>query len=193
MSQHIIYLHGFNSSPQSEKAQRTVAFFDGSPFQVHVPALPPQPNQAISTVKHLINTLGEERLAGFIGSSLGGYFSLYLQSLYHVPAVLINPAVRPYELLQDYLGENTNMYTGERYNVEAHHMDELKALEIEVCPRNQKLYLLTQTGDEVLDYQQAVMKLNGIKMWVQYGGDHAFQNFGTVLPSMQSFFLKMHK
>lgn len=190
MSKHLIYLHGFNSSPQSEKAQITRDYFGSTDFKVHVPALPPSPRAAIAFVKSLIAEIEPERVCGFVGSSLGGYYALHLHHHYGLPAVLINPAIKPYELLQDYLGENTNLYTGERYLVEAHHMDELKALEVALDPRSQALYVLTQTGDEVLDYREATDRLNGVPMWVQYGGDHAFESFATVLPSIHSFFSK---
>lgn len=185
---HLIYLHGFNSSPKSEKAQLTQAYFKNSQYEVSVPALPPAPLEAIALVHERINELGVGNVAGFIGSSLGGYYSLFLHSHYSLPAVLINPAIRPYELLVDYLGENTNLYTGETYIVESHHMDDLKSLDVEIEPDCEQLYLLAQTRDEVLDYSQATDKLRACKMWVQFGGDHSFREYSKTLPSIASFF-----
>lgn len=186
----IIYLHGFNSSPQSEKAQVTREYFEKhvACYRVHIPALPPGPNDAINVVDELIQSLGRESVVGFIGSSLGGYYSLYLQHRYQLPAVLINPAIKPYELLLDYLGENKNLYTGERYLVETKHIDELKSLEVSHTVLPESLFLLTQTGDEVLPYHQAVDVLDGAKMWIQPEGSHAFENFPAVLPAINCFF-----
>lgn len=188
MTKHIIYLHGFNSSPKSEKAQLARTFFEDSNYELHVPALDPEPHKAIAMIKALIDNLGLENVAGFIGSSLGGYYSLFLLQEFNKPVVLINPAIRPYELLQDYLGENTNMYTGETYLVESHHMEELKSLEVSLDASENMVYLLVQTKDEVLDFAQATCKLVGARVWVQFGGDHAFQGFASTLKSIERFF-----
>lgn len=186
----LIYLHGFNSSPQSDKARLLCEYFEknASYFKVYVPALPPRPVDAIQVVDELIQALGQKSIAGFIGSSLGGYYSLYFQHRYQLPVVLINPAVQPYTLLLDYLGENVNLYTGECYSVEIGHMDELKSLEVIPMHSPDKIFLLTQTADEVLAFQQAVTLLDGAKMWIQPGGSHAFDDFFKVLPAINNFF-----
>lgn len=193
MPRALIYLHGFNSSPQSEKARLTQAYLEQhSDWNVCVPALPAAPLEAIEAVHQLITELGAENLLGFVGSSLGGFYGLYLQHYYakapyQPKLVLINPAIRPYELLLDYLGENQNMYTGERYYVERAHMADLQSLIVapEISPEN--VYLLTQTNDEVLDFQQAVSWLKGARMWIHAGGSHAFDNYLDVMPSILSF------
>lgn len=198
---YLIYLHGFNSSPQSEKAQLTVNYFQAhasdkrQEIKVLVPALPPAPLEAISLVHALIKKHGQENLLGFMGSSLGGFYSLFLQTFYSqgndsLKAILINPAVRPFDLLTAYLGENQNMYTGERYQVEASHMEDLKSLVVEPSCHSNNTMLLTQTHDEVLNYQEAVSHLQGAKLWIQYGGSHAFDHYESVLPCMFGFFFK---
>ena len=200
---YLIYLHGFNSSPKSEKAQLTIDYFQsyssetlGQKIKIFVPALPSAPLDAISLVHHLIEQQGQENLLGFIGSSLGGFYSIYLQQYYSqagfIPkAILINPAVRPYELLTDYLGENQNMYTGERYIIESSHMDDLKSLAIKPVVQHKYTMVLTQTDDEVLNYQEAVSYLAGATIWIQHGGSHAFDNYASVLPCILSFCFKI--
>jgi len=199
---YLIYLHGFNSSPQSEKAQLTTEYFQAKSNQsdhkleIFVPALPPSPLDAISLVHDLIKLHGSQNLLGFIGSSLGGFYSTYLQQYYsqqgNAPkAILINPAVRPYDLLTAYLGENQNMYTGERYIVDLSHMEALQSLAVKPIALPDRTMILTQTDDEVLDYQEAVTYFKGASMWVQYGGSHAFENFDTVLPFIHSFCFKL--
>lgn len=211
----LLYLHGFNSSPSSEKAQQTQRFFNGSlpesfseplsesdvardlsemlgekqggnAYSVIVPALPAEPAKAIAMLKNVIQT---ENVTGLIGSSLGGYYSMYLHAMYKLPAVLINPAVRPYELLSDYIGLNTNMYTGETYEVKAEHMEQLKALDLgsNTLELN-RLFLLTESEDEVLSYQQAAEKLLGAKMYLSRGGDHSYVDFTRRLPAIAHFF-----
>jgi predicted esterase YcpF (UPF0227 family) len=193
MPKALIYLHGFNSSPQSEKARLTRDYFEqNSTVSVCVPALPAEPLKAIEAVQGLVTQVGVNNLLGFIGSSLGGFYGLYLQRYYSAgdfqpKLVLINPAIRPYELLLDYLGENQNLYTGERYYVEHSHMSDLKSLAVEPIATVGDTYLLTQTADEVLDYRQAVVSLPRARMWVHSGGSHAFENYSQVLPSILSF------
>ena len=188
----LLYIHGFNSSPQSEKAQRCQKYFEARPIdlRVHIADFSPEPSSAIESLCRWIEA-PENQCVGLIGSSLGGYYALYLHHRYKLPAVLVNPAVRPYELLQDYLGINKNLYTGEEYEVRQEHMDQLRALDVLSVvggQGGQELYLLTQTGDEVLDYREATDALNSTKSWIVYGGDHAYQGFSSALPSIEHFF-----
>jgi predicted esterase YcpF (UPF0227 family) len=122
-----------------------------------------------------------------MGSSLGGYFSTYLAEKYQTKAVLINPAVKPFELMNDYLGDQVNPYTQKRYQVKERHIAELKALEQENISKNNYL-VMVQTGDEVLDYQQAVEKYRHCKLVVEQGGDHSFINYENTLPNIALFF-----
>ncbi|MDG1733247.1 MAG: YqiA/YcfP family alpha/beta fold hydrolase [Thalassotalea sp.] len=184
----ILVIHGFNSSPQSLKAQLTVQYMqDNYPeIDVVVPQLLSTPELAIKQLCQIIEA--ENNIDWyFTGSSLGGYFATYLVSKYKRPAVLINPAVTPYLLLADYIGEQENPYTGEVYQVTKEHMQQLKLIESEIC-QQKMFFVMVQTGDEVLDYQQAVAKYGNCKLEVQQGGDHSFINFEQMLPKISSFF-----
>src|SRR5690606_28524994 len=100
------------------------------------------------------------RVLGVIGSSLGGYYATWLADQYGFPAALVNPAVRPYDLLADYLGENRNLYTDERYELTTEHMQELLALDVPRPRRPEQFFLMVQTGDQTLDYRQAATKFS---------------------------------
>ncbi|KOE81796.1 esterase YqiA [Vibrio aestuarianus] len=174
----LLYIHGFNSSPLSHKAQVMLNYCNEHrpDIKVVVPKLPSFPAQAAEHLLDIVEQYQEHYQIALVGSSLGGYLSIWLNHLFDFRAVLINPAIKPYELLADFLGEQVNPYTQERYVLQAKHIEELKALEVSINNVN-SLWLLQQMGDEVLDYRQAVNKLVGSKQTVELGGDHSFVNF----------------
>jgi uncharacterized protein len=194
MKKNILHIHGFNSSPLSLKAEQTrkyiVKNFPDVGF--YCPQLATTPAKAISQLEQLIETQGVNTQWCLIGSSLGGYFASYLAKKYHCLAVLVNPAVTPYELLQDYIGEQVNPYTEEVYQVTEDHMQQLKALEQTApaidCNEKNNYLVMVQTGDEVLNYQQAVEKYQYCRLIVQEGGDHSFIDFDNCLPTISDFF-----
>lgn len=179
MSSLFIYIHGFNSSPQSLKAQQMREWCETHrpDIEVVIPKLPPYPKEAAKMLKRLIQEQPAGTKIGLAGSSLGGYLATWLNQQFAIPAVVINPAVQPYLLLSDYLGPVQNPYTGENYLLEAHHMAELRALEVEDIAHPEQIWLLQQEGDELLDYQQAVAKYQQCKQTVEPNGCHAFTGF----------------
>ena len=151
------------------------------------PELPHRPAQAIAALEELLaRDAGETAL---IGSSLGGYYATWLaerDAARVMRVVLVNPAARPYELLAQALGPQTNFYTGERYELTAGHLDELRALEVQtVTP--ERYFLITRTGDEVLDYREPVEKYRGCEQLVIEGGDHGFGDFERYLDRALAF------
>lgn len=183
-----IYLHGFNSSPGSYKAQQFNHWMAaaGRSDDVLIPVLPHWPQRAIQVVEQLIVQYAGRAIT-LVGSSLGGYYSLYLAEKYRLRAVLVNPAVRPYELLAALLGEQGNYYTDERYILTRKHLEQLLALDCVTLSYPQHYLLLTQTADETLDYREAVDKLADSPQWVQPGGSHAFEQFERLIPAILAF------
>lgn len=187
----IVYLHGFLSSPQSHKAQQTIEFVKGHYPQltIEVPKLANYPQQAVEVIENLIAQYPNKKLR-FIGSSLGGYLSTYMREKYSGKAVLINPAVRPYELLVDYLGEHVNPYTDEKFFLEQKHIAELTNVDTPQVSELSEYWVLLQAADETLDYRQAEQKYQGSKMTIEAGGDHSFQHFERFLPDIFRFLLQ---
>lgn len=183
----LLYLHGFNSSPASQKAAAALQYFDNNnAYRLEIPKLPPEPENAVALISSLVE--GGD-ISGVVGSSLGGYYSLFVHVRYKLPAVLLNPAIRPYELLSDYVGLNTNMYTGEQYEVKPEHMQQLLDLDVSADALDlSRLFLLCESEDEVLSYREAVQKLRGAKLYLTRGGDHSYQAFVEHLPAIHSFF-----
>lgn len=185
---HLFYVHGFNSSPQSAKARligQAVAALPHVRYQV--PTLPYDPQRAIAILESAVQACLPGPI-GLIGSSMGGFYGTYIAERYDLPLVLVNPAVRPYVLLQDYLGENENIYTGEKYSFTEEHIAQLRALDVEPVTKPTRYLLLTQTGDEVLDYQQGVTKYAGCRQIAEQGGSHGFDGFEHHLQTIFSFF-----
>jgi hypothetical protein len=190
----IVYLHGFRSSPQSVKAtqfRRFVATLPGALRpRLYVPELQHRPALAIAGVADWIEReVGASGLPAltFVGSSLGGYYATHLAERYGVRAALINPAVRPYDDLQPYVGTQQNLYTGEAFEVTAAHFAELRALAVGRITRPGRYLLLVESGDEVLDYREAVAFYAGAWQYVRGGGDHAFRDFEAQIPVILKF------
>ena len=175
----LLYIHGFNSSPLSHKANVMKEYCERNrpDIQVVVPQMPCFPEDAEALLHSLMEQYKDSHRIGLVGSSLGGYMSIWLNSLYGLKAVVVNPAIKPYELLQDYLGEQVNPYTQQRYVLEEKHIQELRNLDITPIANPADFWLLQQKGDEILDYRQAVKKLEGAKQTVEEGGDHSFVGF----------------
>jgi uncharacterized protein len=179
----IVYLHGFNSSPQSHKAQVLGRFLAerGLGAQYACPALPPFASEAIREAENYA-----QGNACFVGSSLGGFYATWLAEKHGARAVLINPAIDPHVGLRAYLGRQENLHTGEPYELtEAH----LRDWEGHYAPRitPERYLLIVETGDEVLDYRRAVDRYAGAQKIVVQGGDHSLQSFPRHLPRILEF------
>lgn len=181
----LIYIHGFNSSPASHKAQLLKARLEalGRAAEFVAPALPHSPAQAAA----LLDTLAARNpRACLVGSSLGGYYVTWLAEQHSLKAVLLNPAVRPYELLAPYIGRQKNFHTGEEYDFTPQHVAELRLLEVERITPGRYL-LIAAKGDEVLDYRQAVERYGGCRQIVIEGGDHGLSGFADYLDTVLEY------
>ena len=185
----IIYLHGFNSTGDSTK---------GWFLKDHLPDIPVltptyhyDPRRAIPFLENLIREhLPHKQSPMLIGSSLGGYYAQYLAHHFNLKAVLINPALMPMSTLHDFLGENTNFYTGETYTLTQTHLDALLALDIpDPCTEPVPTLLLVDKGDEVLDYRIATTRFQDCAEVIIYDdGDHQFQHMPEALPHIRAFY-----
>jgi uncharacterized protein len=186
----LIYLHGFNSSPSSHKAQllRDYMAARGEADQFACPELSHWPKEAIAQAEKLVTQHQMQNIT-LVGSSLGGFYAIYLAEKYRLKAVLVNPAVKPAVSLESYLGPQKNIYTEEKYTFTREHIRQLGDLNVRAIAHPERFLLLTQSGDEVLDYREAVNKLEGATQIVIEGGDHGFQNFPSYLDTILSFSL----
>lgn len=186
MSASILYIHGLNSAPSSHKASvlsHAMARL-GLADQLHVPALHHHPRNAMEQLHAAIAQLREPLL---VGSSLGGYYATYLAERYGLRALLINPAVLPHNRFDGYLGEQTNHYTGERWQLTLDHVQALRELEVAALTAPERYQVWLQTGDETLDYRDAERYYRAASLIIEPGGDHGFQGFAARLPQLFAF------
>ena len=185
----ILYLHGFNSSPESHKASALLAYMKQSGLgdRIDIPAIPAIPSEAVSLLKHHAEQILNRHDLSLVGSSLGGFYATWLAEQYNCPAVLINPAVRPHELLRKYLGENRNYYTDERWTLDESHIEQFRKLYVKTLSSPERYLLMLQTGDLTLDYRDALEKYKGCTAIVEQGGSHEFSGFESHLDKILSF------
>ncbi len=191
---HVLYLHGFLSSPQSVKAQATRAWFETHRPDVtlHTPQLSNYPAKVKAQLLDLLDSQPAIREGGLkvIGSSMGGFLATWLVESFGGKAVLINPAVAPYELLKDFLGKHVNPYSGEEFELVADDMQFLRDLDSSEIRQPESYHVMLQTGDETLDYREAEHKYKASALVVEEGGDHSFTTYETHLPAVASFLLE---
>lgn len=185
-SQHIVYLHGFASSSQSEKALLVRDYFQQHlpQHRLSVPDLPYTPAEAWQELQ-LLCVQNPPQLV--IGSSLGGFLATALAEQYGCRAVLINPAVRPHLLLQQHLGRYYHPVRQQHYEVRADHLPLLEKLQVQELRQPSQYLVLLQSGDEVLDYRQALDFYQQCQTDVQEGGDHSYQNLQSRLADIVNF------
>jgi len=177
----IVYLHGFNSSAQSHKAQVLGRYLGERGLGAHYacPDLPPHPADAIRAIEAF-------QRARFVGSSLGGFYATYMAEKHGARAVLINPAIDPHVGLRAYLGPQKNLHTGEPYELSEAYLQAWRDLYVPRITPSRYL-LIVETGDEVLDYRRALERYAGAEQIVITGGDHSLQSFPRHLPRILEF------
>lgn len=182
----LIYLHGFNSGPQSLKARETGDRLTSLAPAIRFlcPRLSPHPAKALADIEHLIRSLSGNIL--LVGSSLGGFYATCLAEKLDLRAVLINPAVVPDLDLAPYAGQQTNPYTGERYVLTRADLDTLRERHV-AHPDPRRYWLVLGTRDEVLDWRIAARHYQGARQTIFNGDDHRLTRWPECLDELAAF------
>ena len=184
----ILYLHGFRSSPQSFKArhlgERMQAL--GRVQDYVCPQLPASPAAAIALALELVAGCPASQLT-VVGSSLGGFYATWLAERLGCRAVLLNPAVKPPQDLERYVGVSTHYHSDEPFEFKREYIDELNALTVEQISRPQRYFLIAATGDEVLDWRDMVAHYPGAQQTVIEGSDHGIAEFADYADAVLAF------
>ncbi|MDO9399840.1 MAG: YqiA/YcfP family alpha/beta fold hydrolase [Polaromonas sp.] len=186
---HLLYLHGFRSSPQSVKARQVAAWVKCHHPEVvwWCPQLPPSPHAAMRLVAEGITRWPRDSMA-VIGSSLGGFYATHVAETCACKAVLLNPAIHPARDLANHIGEQTAWHDPkEHFFFAPQFVDELRALERGPVARTENYFALIAKGDEVLDWREMTGRYPGAHIRLLEGGDHALSDFETHLPEIMEF------
>ena len=186
---HLLYLHGFRSSPGSAKARQVAARVRRHHPQVTwwCPQLPPSPKAAMAMVMQGIERWPAAAM-GVIGSSLGGFYATYVAQETGCKAVLLNPAVHPARDLAGHIGEQTSWHDpGEHFFFEPRFVEELRALECGPLAHPENCFAVIAKGDEVLDWREMTGRYPGAAIKLLEGGDHALSDFDRHIDAVFQF------
>lgn len=189
LTTHLLYLHGFRSSPNSTKArmmrQRIALQFPDVTFWA--PQLPPSPSAAMTLVKRGIASWPRDTMV-VVGSSLGGFYATWVAEQTGCRAALLNPAIFPARDLAGYIGEQAAWHNpDEKFYFRSEFVDELRELGIPAISRPARYYALIAQGDEVLDWREMKAHYPGARVRLLEGSDHALSDFEAYLDEVLRF------
>ena len=186
---HLLYLHGFRSSPESVKAQQVGARVRSRHPDVTwwCPQLPPSPRETIAMLSHGIAGWPGSSMA-VVGSSLGGFYATRVAEQTRCKAVLLNPAIDPARDLQKYVGEQTTWHNADdHFFFKPEFVDELRALDCGPLARLDNYFAVIAKGDEVLDWREMTARYAGARIRLLEGSDHALSDFDAQIDEVFEF------
>lgn len=109
----VLYLHGFLSGPGSKKAQTLRALCEAQGVTYVAPDLNMAPAEAAALIEREYDKACRFGEVAVAGASLGGFYAAWLAGRTGSRAVLLNPAVAPWEIVRHYNGEYKS-FTGDK-------------------------------------------------------------------------------
>ena len=186
----IIYIHGFGGSGKGTKATLFREHFKAQRVKYLAPSLSYVPDLAISTVEEIIEGC-EEKDIRLIGSSLGGFYSIYLSQKYNLKTILINPATTASKNLESLIkneGRATNFFDLSYFEFNRRHFEMLKRYRVEKSTLNLENFLLMlQKDDDIIDSSVAKELFDGAKMIIGDGGGHNFVGIDNYFEEIDKF------
>ncbi|MFN3494268.1 MAG: YqiA/YcfP family alpha/beta fold hydrolase [Hydrogenophaga sp.] len=197
---HLLYLHGFRSSPRSMKATQVAARVQAQHPDVTwwCPQLPPSPREALDLVVQG-TAHWPQRGVAVVGSSLGGFYARWYGLQQRCRTALLNPAVHPARDLARHIGEQTTWQNPEeRFFFQPAYVAQLEQIEADIArlaslpaAENPALWALVAKGDEVLDWQEMQAFCASGDIRLLEGGDHAISDFDQHIDTLFHF-LNLH-
>ena len=178
----IVYLHGLSSAGSSHKA--AILRERLAPIPLFSPTYPAhQAQRAVQQLsrelaRHAAEAVRLEQPLVLVGSSMGGFYGQYLARHFLIEhLVMINPALRPWELLKQVVGWQYNQALDERYFLSAEMVDATRPFAIEAVCDGVPTTLLLDQGDELIDWQIAATIYRDCgELHCFTGGSHAFEH-----------------
>jgi hypothetical protein len=186
---HLLYLHGFRSSPQSFKARFMADWLARHREDVRwwCPQLPPSPRESMDLVFEELARWPIERM-GVIGSSLGGFYATVVAEKTGCRAVLLNPAINPARDLAGYIGDLTSFHDpDDHFYFKPEYVTQLRLLTPRAITRPERYLPVIAKGDEVLDWREMSGRYDSSPMRLIDGSDHALSDFDEHLPAILAF------
>lgn len=162
----IMYVHGFGSAftTDSTKIQALTALgnLDGPTYDYTA-----TPADVMET---LIEFAHEFRPDVIVGTSLGGWYAAELGMVLNVPFVAINPAVRPWSSLKEYVGGDVDHY-GRKYYLSAEIVDMYDTIATDGFG-----LILLDEGDDVIPHTDIDTVDHSFEVIRFGGGSHRFEH-----------------
>ena len=180
----IIYIHGFASNGEGQKATYLREYYRGKDTVIDSPTLDPDPRSAIDALCRLVGGNLERGPVVAIGNSLGGFYALVLNARFGIPVFAINPLLRA-DSLRRHIGANTNLANGEAFEFTAQHADNLCELEREILkPSAAEVHVYLAKDDELIPFADSLTRLpSSVDVSVYEDGGHRFSIFPAVFTS----------
>jgi predicted esterase YcpF (UPF0227 family) len=174
--QALIYIHGFRSSPLSEKSRAFAEVFPDITLATYDTLHPDDGFKQLDAIvrSHI------SRPTILIGSSLGGFWAYQLAKKYSLKCVLLNPCMNPEVTLKPDIGLVVNMYTGATGMM--NESDLLKYGDYRLDGEPRECVVLHERGDELIPYEESVANFEGrAKLVLIEGGSHSFENLDAAI------------
>lgn len=182
----ILYIHGFGGNGLGMKASLFREYYSGKE-RFYAPSLSYIPDLALASLEELITSFADEQIK-LIGSSLGGFYTMYLSQKYDLPGVLINPAASPVALSRSLEGRAPSYHDGSTFEWNAGHTEMIRVISEKMPERFENLLALIKMGDEVVPCDESVRRLQGVELVVEEGGDHSFGDISRFFGRIDDFF-----
>ncbi len=186
---HLLYLHGFRSSPQSFKARRLHEWLTRRQPEVHwwCPQLPPSPRRAFELIESGI-TGWPAATSAVIGSSLGGFYATVVAERTGWRALVMNPAVDPARDLQRHVGQQSLFHDpSQQFDFRVEYIDELRKLAVPRITLPERYAAIIAKGDELLDWREMTRRYAAATIRLLEGSDHGLSDFDEHLPFVLAF------
>lgn len=186
----VIYLHGFLSSGASMKAAVLRKTAPAYGWEVQAPDLNTSPEEACRIIEDIFQNARTKGPVAVVGGSLGGFYAAWIAHKTGCKAVLVNPAVAPWEVVDQYVGVHTLLCGDRTVEVKPEFSEQLRNIAVSQFDDTSRILLFLTTGDEVLDWQRSAKLYDKCPSWVIDGSDHMVSNFADYADDVMRFLVQ---